>query len=277
MLLDKRKTAGDNGTVEGGERPMTVFAVDDEPLALRTLCDAITEAKPEAVVREFDRASDVLAAAEAGETPDALFTDAELSGMSGVELGRQMKLRYPRINIVFVTGCLDYMGEAFALHASGYLSKPVTAADIRAELDDLRYPVAPPAKRVRFRTFGNFEVFIDGSPVNFSRERTKEYLAYLVDRGTLCTGAEIAAALWENSVSPAYIRKLRKDLFDRFRAAGCEDVLIHKWNQQGIRTELVDCDYYDWQKGLPQGLSAYCGEYMRQYSWAELTHGALEV
>jgi hypothetical protein len=38
----------------------------------------------------------------------------------------------------------------------------------------------------------------------------------------------------------------------------------------------VDCDYYDWKKGKPWAINAYRGEYMSQYSWAELTHGTLE-
>lgn len=113
-------------------------------------------------------------------------------------------------------------------------------------------------------------------PVAFPRGKTKEYLAYLVDRGSLCTGTEIAAALWEEDVSAAYIRKLRKDLLDIFTAAGCENVLIHEWHRQGIRAELVDCDYYDWKRGLPWAINAYHGEYMSQYGWAELTHGTLE-
>ena len=119
-------------------------------------------------------------------------------------------------------------------------------------------------------------MFIDGVPVSTLRGKTKEYLAYLVDRGTLCTGAEISAALWTRDVSSAYIRKLRKDLLDTFTAAGCGDVLIHDWHQQGIRTDLVDCDYYDWKRGRPWAINAYHGEYMSQYSWAEMTHGTLE-
>ena len=34
---------------------MLIFAVDDEPKALRVLSRAITEAAPEAAVAEFDR------------------------------------------------------------------------------------------------------------------------------------------------------------------------------------------------------------------------------
>lgn len=254
---------------------MTIFAVDDEPKALRVLCRAIVEASPEAELREFDRAADVISAVEAGERPDVLFADADMPGMNGVELAKALKLRCPDLNVVFATGYDDYMRDALSLHASGYLKKPITAEDVRTELGNLRHPVTPPSKRVRFQCFGNFEVFVDGKPVVFSREKTKEYLAYLVDRGTICTSAQIAAALWEE-VSDSYVRKLRKDLVDTFQALGCGEVLIQQWNKQGIRTELVDCDYYDWKRGLPWAINAYHGEYMKQYSWAELTHGALE-
>lgn len=129
---------------------------------------------------------------------------------------------------------------------------------------------------MRFQCFGNFEVFIDDVPIAFPRGKAKEYLAYLADRGTLCTTAEVAAALWPDDVSTSYIRKLRKDLLDTFAAAGCEDVLIHDFNKHGIRADLVDCDYYDWKRGRPWAINAYHGEYMSQYTWAERMHGALK-
>ena len=39
----------------------------------------------------------------------------------------------------------------------------------------------------------------------------------------------------------------------------------------GLLASEIDCDYYDWLKGKPEGLNAFMGEYMRQYSWAEST------
>ena len=255
---------------------MIIYAIDDEPKALRVLCRAIASAAPEAGLREFERPNDVIAAVEGGETPDVLFSDADMPGMSGVELAKALKLRCPQLNVIFATGYDDYMRDALNLHASGYLKKPITTEDVRVELENLRHPVKSSPHRVRFQCFGNFEVYIDGQPVTFRREKTKEYLAYLVDRGTLCTGEEIAAALWEDSVSPSYLRMLRKDLFDTFTGAGCADVLINDWQRRGIRADRVDCDYYDWKKGKPWAINVYQGEYMTQYSWAEMTHGALE-
>ena len=254
---------------------MMIFAVDDEPKALRVLCRAIAEASPDADLRKFERPEDVIAAVEGGQVPDVLFSDVNMPGMSGVKLAKTLKLRCPRVNVVFATGYDNYMRDALALHVSGYLKKPITAKKVRVELDNLRHPVKPAPHRVRFKCFGNFEVYIDGHPVVFRREKTKEYLAYLVDRETLCTGNEIAASLWNGKVNAAYLRTLRKDLNDTFTAAGCADVLINEWQRRGIRTDLVDCDYYDWKNGKPWATNAYWGEYMTQYSWAELTHGTL--
>lgn len=128
---------------------MTIFAVDDEPKALRVLCRAIAEAAPEAELREFDCAAGVLSAVEAGDKPDVLFSDADMPDMSGVELAKTLKLRCPNLNVVFATGYDDYMRDALSLHASGYLKKPVTAEDVRSELENLRHPLPPAPKRVR--------------------------------------------------------------------------------------------------------------------------------
>jgi hypothetical protein len=53
------------------------------------------------------------------------------------------------------------------------------------------------------------------------------------------------------------------------------DVMEGLLRDTRIRTDLVDCDYYDWKEGKPWAVNAYRGEYMAQYDWAELTHGTL--
>ena len=86
--------------------------------------------------------------------------------------------------------------KAFELHATGYLMKPVTAEDIRRELTFL-YKDSGRDKRVRVQTFGGFDVFVDGKPLEFKRSKSKELLAYLIDRhGANVTTGELCAALW---------------------------------------------------------------------------------
>lgn len=53
-------------------------------------------------------------------------------------------------------------------------------------------------------------------------------------------------------------------------------MLIAKRGILGICPEKIDCDYFAYLQGATEGIRAYRGEYMTQYSWAEMTHGTLE-
>lgn len=255
---------------------MRILAVDDEKIALEVLVNAIREAEPEAEIYNFGKAKEALDFYRENAC-EVAFLDVQMRNMSGIELGKQMKRIRPEVNIIFATGYGEYMGDAFQMHASGYLGKPVTARKVREELDHLRYPVLPEVtKRVSLRTFGNFEIFIDGEPVKFKYDRTKEMLAYLVDRrGAYCTNAEIMAILWKDEKRSSYLSNLKKDLQDTLREKGYPEVLDSGWNKLRIRVEKVDCDYYDWCEGKAHVINQYRGEYMAQYDWAEFTNAEL--
>lgn len=253
---------------------MNIIAVDDEELALEGLLDAIRQAAPAAAVHGFSYAEDALDFAN--NHPCAVaFLDVEMAELDGVELAEQLKKRNPDVNIIFATGFSQYRGAAFDLHASGYLTKPITAEKVRRELAELRRPLSE-GKRIRVQTFGNFEVYLDGKPMVFKYSKTKELFAYLVDRkGALCTNGEIIAALFsDNENHDAYLRSLRKDLMDTLDEADSGVVLERQRGQLGVVPEQIDCDYYDWCAGR-RGEVLYCGEYMAQYSWGEYTNAML--
>ncbi|MGN1415257.1 MAG: response regulator [Oscillospiraceae bacterium] len=260
---------------------MKIIAVDDEEIALETLENAIREAEPSAEVAVFDTSSAALLYASDNKC-DAAFLDINMGGISGIALAKKLKLNNPEINIIFSTGYSEYAPEAFEMHASGYIMKPITAEKVRYELDDLRFRIPATAKgRLRIQCFGSFEVFAEDSPVIFGYSKSKELLAYLVDRnGAMCRNNEIIAVLWENECEEnsrqSYFKRIRKDMLDRLKAVGCEDVIRQCWGAIGIDKDKVDCDYFDWLCGRASGINAYRGEYMTQYSWGELTHGVLE-
>ena len=254
---------------------MRIIAVDDEELALERLMTAIQQAAPEAELHGFFYPEDALAFLQ-NNGCDVAFLDVEMADISGVELARKLKEKNPDVNIIFATGFSHYRDAAFDLHASGYLTKPITADKVRKELAELRRPVAH-GKRVRMQTFGNFEVFLDGSPMEFKYSKTKELLAYLVDRrGALCTVGEMISILFEEDRGhEAYFKSLRRDLLDAMDAAGCSQVISQQRGRLGIVPGQIDCDYYDYLNGKEK--TAYTGEYMTQYSWGEYTHGQLET
>ena len=260
---------------------MNIIAVDDEKLALEGVMTAINKAKPDAKVQGFRHGMDAVKHVE-NNSCDVAFLDIEMREINGIELAKKLKVTNPAINIVFVTGYSEYTKEAFGLHASGYVMKPVTSDKIKHEIDDLRYPVQGNiSNRVRFQTFGNFEAFIDEQPVKFQYSKTRELLAYLVDRnGALTTNNEISNILWEHEDSTinhnSYLKNIKKDLINTLNKYRCDNILIRQRGLIGIDTSLVACDYYDWLNGKIEGINAYRGEYMVQYSWSEFTHGEIE-
>lgn len=128
--------------------------------------------------------------------------------------------------------------------------------------------------------FGNFEVFADGSIVKFTRSLSKEALAYLVDRrGAGCTVGEICSVLWEDRQADKKLKSqcrvvmaaLKADL----AAIGAEEILVKNWNTWGVDASKISCDYFDFLKRDSIAVNSFRGEYMAQYSWAEMTVGTL--
>ena len=254
---------------------MKIIAVDDERIALEGLLDVISEAAPNAEISGFEYPEDALEFVYEHECNIA-FLDVEMAEMSGVELAEKLKLQNPDINIIFATGFEEYRKEAYDLHASGYLTKPITVEKVRKELYDLRRPI-PKRRRMRVQTFGNFEAYIDGKPIAFKYSKTKELLAYLIDRkGAMCTSAELQAVIFEDdSGHESYMKSLRRDLLETLESIGCGNVIAQQRGKLGIVPDDLDCDYYDWCDGKRMGV-LWQGEYMAQYSWSEYTAGVLE-
>ena len=280
---------------------MKIIAVDDKPVPRKALVKAIEEADPGAEVAACANAEEVLALPELGAY-DVAFVDIDMPGMNGIQLARELKKRHPQLNIVFATGYGEYMADAFALHSSGYVMKPVTAAKVRDELANLRFPPERGAGgvggaagaegdaagarpswmsgRLVVRCFGSFEVFADGEPVAFERSKTKELFAYLVDRrGAVCSMADIEAVFWGDLAGTAsqrsYLRTLVADLRSTLEHLGFDDVVVKHRGAVGIRPDAIKCDYFAFLADDPVAIASYRGEYMTQYSWAEPTHAQL--
>ncbi len=258
---------------------MKVIAVDDKPVPRRALVSAIREADPDAEIVACASGDEVLALADL-EGFDVAFVDIDMPGMSGVQLARELKGLHPKLNIVFATGYGEYMADAFELHSSGYLMKPVTPEKVKAELDNLRYPPHRVDDGLVVQCFGDFEVFAHGEPVRFERAKTKELFAYLVDRrGAECSIADIEALFWEDRAGSAsqrsYIRTLVADMKSTLDALGFDSVIVKRRAFVGIRVDAISCDYYSYLNGDPMAIASYNGEYMRQYPWAETTHAGL--
>lgn len=117
-----------------------LILVDDEEISLEINVPMMQELLPDAEIRGFSNSRGALAFA-AQKRIDAAFLDIDLFRESGLDLAEKLAALYPNINIVFLTGHPEFMKEAFSLHASGYILKPMTPADFAHEINHLRFPV----------------------------------------------------------------------------------------------------------------------------------------
>lgn len=97
--------------------------------------------------------------------------------------------------------------------------------------------------------------------------------------GATCTNGEMLAVLWEDKPDTAslhsQLRNLIFDLSHTLEDAGVTGLLIRGRSTLALDTSKVDCDYYNFLRGSRSATNSYRGEYMTQYSWAEVTRSAL--
>lgn len=213
---------------------------------------------------------------------DVAILDIEMFGLNGIELAKQCKEIDPNIRIIFLTGYSDYAVSAFKVRASGYLLKPASDAEIQEELlyvtNEMPKKEVPP---LRIQTFGNFEVFVNGKPLEFERNKAKELLAYLVSRkGAYVNGDELLAILYQDkpitASSKSQLRNLIASLTKSLKVAGAEGLVLKRRNQLAIDTTFGACDYYEFLQGNVDTVNSFMGEFMSNYDWAEFITGYLE-
>ena len=202
--------------------------------------------------------------------------------ISGIELARRLKQLHPATVLIFCTAYTEYAFDAVGMYAKGYLMKPISAENIVKTLDEMVYDWRK-SREVQenhfwVKTFGNFEVFANGQPLVFEREKAKEMLAYLIDRaGASVTTEQLAVVLWEDRAYDKtlknYVSTVLGSLRKTLRKVGKEDILIKTRNHLSVNPQKIKCDAYDYEKGIMSAVNSFRGEYMVNYSWAEFKTG----
>lgn len=261
---------------------MRIIIADDEKLARESMLSALKEVEPDAELVPFRRPEEVLEYVKEN-TYDVAFLDIEMGTMSGLALAKQLKEIRAEGDIVFATGYSQYAIEAFKLRAAGYLMKPVTAEDVKRELDHIKerkYTVEE-HPGLSAKCFGKFEIYYDDKPIKFRYSKTKEVLAYLICRkGAFCQNGEIMAVIWEDKDDTpslfSNLRNLISDATGTLKELGCGDAIIKRRGMVAIDRAKVSCDYYRWLSGDIDAVNEYNGDFMLPYEWAEFVMGGFD-
>jgi len=105
------------------------IVVDDEKIMLNDICNLITETGKVKIQGAYKSPYDALDFIK-GSSPDVVFLDIEMPGLTGIDLARKIANYNSDTQIVFVTAYEQYALKAFEVSAVHYLLKPLTQEKI---------------------------------------------------------------------------------------------------------------------------------------------------
>ena len=235
-----------------GSSEMRIICVDDEPLAVEYTVGQCRLLSQVSEVKGFTSAQEALDDLMI-HPADVAILDINMPQIDGITLAARIKEAHPQTAILFLTAYKEYAFDAYSVHPTGY---------------------------VHIKTFGAFDVYVDDRPISFKLARSKEILAYLVDKqGSGVTRAELFAAVWEDRL---YDRKMQKQLDTYIRTLretlqeyGIGQILEMEKGVLRVKPDTFVCDAYLFYSGDSDTINAYRGEYMSSYSWANMTEAIL--
>ncbi len=209
-------------------KTLKIFLVDDHQILLDGIKSLLQSNEQFQIIGEATRAKNALEKLE-HEVPDILITDIQMPEMSGIELTRLIRTKFPQVKILALSMSGDE-GEIIAMieaGISGYVLKntgkeELTDALIRISEGDLFYSREVSAKLSNaLRRRG--EIDDELKAINLT-PREKEIVKLVVKE---YTNKKIAEALF---ISERTVETHRKNIF---RKTGCQSVLgLLKWAQQ---------------------------------------------
>ena len=259
---------------------MNVICVDDEPLAVEYTLKQCRQLPEIGRAEGFTDAESALTYLRE-HSADIALLDINMPDTDGITLAAQIKRLRPQTAILFLTAYKQYAFNAYAVHPAGYLLKSVSLENLAEEVTYIygaRH--AATVSHIHVKTFGYFDVYVGDKPISFRLAKSKEILAYLVDKqGNGVTRPDLFAAIWEDQLYDrkmqkqldVYIRSLRESL----REYGVEEILEMEKGTLRVRPETFICDAYLFFAGDSDTINAYRGEHMSAYSWASMTESIL--
>lgn len=171
-----------------------------------------------------------------------LFLDIEMPGMNSIDAIPELKEKYKKLNIIFVTGHPEYVFDAVDMHPSGFLRKPVCEEDIIRELHELRFPLEPVKSPLKVQC-RPFALFANGKPFDFGRGLTIELFAYLVYKeGAFCTNGELLGILWDgNPDKQGNLRQLVLNMRNCLEKINAENIIIKKYGKISVDIDAIEC------------------------------------
>lgn len=256
---------------------MKIIIVDNEKSALYSILDQIIDNKDIDYKLYMNNPLD--AVLYCNSEVNGAFIDLKMPQISGEELAEKLIKKNPSIKIVFVTGYTadeQQLKEKFKENMLGILYKPLDSAKFKFYVNEINS--SNPNITIKIHMFGTFDVFVNGTLVEFTCDKSKEMLALLiVYRGRTLTKNKIIEHLWpekEYNKADVLYRYSRWKLIDTLKNYN----IIHLVNFSKAKINLncsnqIHCDYWellDHPVVIEENDNRFKDDdiFLREYDWA---------
>lgn len=272
---------------------MKVVLIDDEQLAMDVLIIVLLQIEGIEIAGTYTDAR--RAFVEIGNlNVDVVFLDMEIGEIHGLEFAEGLMLKFPRIEVVFVTAHTQYALDAFEVNAVDYLLKPVKVERLKKTISKLqdklkhyggdRNLTKPPEKQLFAHTMGSFQLFdTEKRAVKWRTKKVKELFVYLWHHKEDATHrTRIMDELWgelpdEKAATLLYttVYQLRKGI----KEIGIENP-ISLINEKYVLNVVIESDFKELENALQSVditgmtieklIDLYQGDYLGEedYHWA---------
>ncbi len=179
-----------------------IAVVDDEKAFRQILRMAVRsvflEMEEECGITEFEDGSGFLETIKGGGKFDILFTDIQMQGVDGMELGRRVRRSCPEIYIVFITSFEEYAAESYRIEAYQYILKQDLDSRLPGILREVVGRICADEKEFRIVRNGTETVKIYYRDIIYLyKSKGAKYVNYVTEDGIYRERISLEAALKE--------------------------------------------------------------------------------
>ena len=213
--------------------PIKIFVVEDQPKILKNLMKLLNDSDAVEVIGQAMSGEEALEAIPEAQ-PEVILLDLGLPQMSGIDVTREVKKKYPKIEILIFTifDEEDKVMEAIQAGASGYLLKGMEAEKIAEAIREVRdggSVIQPSLARSLLRHFRVDDEKQKEEPYPNLTPREVEILQ-IIAKGL--SNAEAAEVL---KISRATIRTHLEHIYAKLSVSNRVEAIT-----EGIRQGLID-------------------------------------
>lgn len=164
-----------------------VAVVDDDEMVLeqaRSCVESINDLPEDVEILTFCGAEEFLSKIGSEDTCDVLFTDIQMNGIDGIELGAVIQERFPHIYLIFLTSFTEYAVDSYTVDAYQYILKQQMGERIPPVMRKLILKIQKERKKFRI-----IETINDGNKIFYQdiiyirKVKASKYVEYVTLNG----------------------------------------------------------------------------------------------